>query len=61
MATQWGFVGTEALNASAGDFYWHETTQSDWQYITYENVAGTYTLIFDYAAGRTTLIKQETE
>lgn len=61
IATQWGFTGTEALNASAADFYWHETTQSDWQYITYENVAGTYTLIFDYAAGRTTLIKQETE
>jgi hypothetical protein len=59
-ATQYGFTSVDLLNADASEFYWHQTAQEDWQYLTYNGAAGTYTLIFDYAVGRATLIKEST-
>lgn len=60
VAIQWGFSGLDTLNSNAGEFYWHKTIQEDWQYLGYNDAAGLYTVIFDYAAGRATLIKQTT-
>ncbi|WNC67720.1 SusF/SusE family outer membrane protein [Thalassotalea nanhaiensis] len=60
IAMQWGFSSLDALNNNSGEFYWHKTVQEDWQYLSYNEAAGLYTVIFDYAAGRATLIKQTT-
>ena len=60
-ASEWGFTNLSELNASGSQFYWHETVNEAYNYLEYVDAAGLYTVIFDYAVGRATLIKQSTD
>lgn len=60
-ASEWGFSNLSQLNANSSEFYMNETVNEAWNYLEYADAAGIYTVIFDYAIGRATLIKQSTD
>jgi len=60
-ASEWGFTNLGELNENIAEFYWHETVNESYNYLEYTAAAGLYTVIFDYAVGRATLIKQSTD